>query len=108
MLDEEIHWVLNFCKWKADWWIRQVPLHKDVTGPLAEGLRAYVAEQANMERRIHKAWLTKWYRARELAQPIIMIIMGKASLPTKDMEAGPIKFKIEEDCRGEGDSDFEE
>ncbi|KAF8487958.1 hypothetical protein F5888DRAFT_1588436, partial [Russula emetica] len=46
LLDEEMHCMLKFCEWKADWWVRQVPLRKDVTKPLAEGLKAYAAEQA--------------------------------------------------------------
>jgi hypothetical protein len=38
-----------------------------------------------------------------------MAVMGEASLPTKDMEAGSMEFEIEEEHRGiEGDLDFEE
>jgi hypothetical protein len=108
LLDEEMRRVLNFCEWKANWWIRQVPLRENVTGPLAEGLKAYTAEQADMEWRIHKAWSSKWCHARELAQPVIMAVMGEASLPTKDIDAGSIEFEIEEDSGGVDDSDFEE
>jgi hypothetical protein len=109
LLNKEMCRMLKFCEWKADWWVRQVPLRKDVTKPLAEGLKAYTAEQADMEWWIHKAWLIKWCHAQELAQPIIMAIMGEASLPIKDMEAGSMEFEIEEKHGGiEGDSDFEE
>jgi hypothetical protein len=109
MLDEEMRRVLAFCEWKADWWMRQVPLRQGVTGPLAEGLNAYAAEQADMERWIHKAWSEKWSRARELARPIIMAVMGESSILTKDVEAGTVEFEIEEDHEGiEDDSDFEE
>lgn len=110
LLDEEMHRVLHFCKWKADWWAKQVLLCKGLDAPLVEGLHAYAAEQADMEQRIHSAWSTKWARARALAQPIVMGLFGETSaIPTQDMEAGPIQIEIEEDREGnEGDSDFEE
>ena len=50
LLDEEMCRVLDFCKWKADWWTKQVLLRRVLDAPLIEGLHAYTAEQADMER----------------------------------------------------------
>ena len=55
LLDEEMHYVLKFCKWKADWWMKQVPLRKDLDAPLIEGSHAYMSEQAQMEHQFHLA-----------------------------------------------------
>lgn len=105
LLDEEMRRVLVFCEWKADWWMKQVPLRRALDAPLAEGLHAYASEQADMERRIHLAWSKEWASARVLAKRIT----GGSSFITQDAEAGPIRFEIEEDRGGvEGDSDFEE
>ncbi|KIM91411.1 hypothetical protein PILCRDRAFT_607 [Piloderma croceum F 1598] len=60
LLDEEMRQVLEYCKWKEDWWIKQVPCRGDVSARLTEGLHAYAEEQADLERRIHSSWTTKW------------------------------------------------
>ena len=108
LLDEEMCRVLDFCKWKADWWTKQVLLRRVLDAPLTEGLHAYTAEQADMERRISFSWSTKWAHARVLAQPVVMAVMRETSFTT-NVEAGPVQFEIEEDCEliG-GNSDFEE
>ena len=109
LLDEEMRRVLDFCKWKADWWTKQVLLCRGLGAPLAEGLHAYAAKQADMEQRIHLAWSTKWARAQVLAQPIVMAVMGEASIRTQNMDGGPMRFEIDKDHKGiKGDSDFEE
>jgi len=77
--------------------MRQSSLHKDITGPLSEGLQAYAANQADMEWQIHKAWLAKWSCARELAQSIIKAVMGEVSVSARDTKVRVIEFKIEED-----------
>jgi len=41
--------MLKFCQWKALWWAEQAPCCSGLHAPLAEGLQAYAAEQANME-----------------------------------------------------------
>jgi hypothetical protein len=99
-LNEEMCWVLEFCEWKANWWMEQVPRRQGLTAPLAEGLHAYAAEQAAMERQIHSDWAAKWAHARELTWPIISAVMGDTYIPSKDVETGPMEFEIEEDCEG--------
>lgn len=103
LLDEEMRRVLEFCSWKASWWKERVFLRKNATEPLAEGLCAYSAEQADMEQRIRAAWTTKWANARQLAQPLLQgIVAGK---PMQEAVVGPID---REDCEGNADdSDIE-
>lgn len=56
LVDEEMRRVLDFCTWKANWWMERVNGREGVSEPLAEGLRAYALEQATRER----AWATSW------------------------------------------------
>ncbi|KIM71813.1 hypothetical protein PILCRDRAFT_24708, partial [Piloderma croceum F 1598] len=60
LLDEEMRRVLEFCRWKVSWWAEQVPRREALPAPLAEGLKAYAAEQADMEHRISLSWTAKW------------------------------------------------
>jgi hypothetical protein len=109
LLNEEMRRVLEFCHWKAAWWMEQVPLREDVSALLAEGLRAYAEEQADMERRIQAAWEAKWAAARELARPIIQVVLGEAPTEPTQQVVGPIELDIEDDREGiADDSDFEE
>lgn len=109
LLDEEMRRVLEFCHWKAAWWMEQVPLREDVSGPLAEGLQAYAAEQADMERRIHSVWAEKWAGTRELVRPIIEAVLGVVPTEPAQEVVGSIELDIEEDGDGNADdSDFEE
>jgi hypothetical protein len=41
--------MLQFCDWKARWWMEQLPRREGLSGPLAEGLSAYAHEQADFE-----------------------------------------------------------
>jgi hypothetical protein len=63
LLDEETHRVLKFCRWKALWWMEQVPHHENLSAQLLEGLHTYAEEQANQEQRICTAWTAKWSSA---------------------------------------------
>ena len=69
--------MLKFCQWKALWWAEQAPCCSGLHAPLAEGLQAYAAEQANMEHRICLAWTTKWTIAHKLTKPIIQAALGE-------------------------------
>lgn len=95
LLDEEMRRVLQFCTWKVSWWKEQASLRKDLPEPLAEGLSAYSAEQADMEQMIHTAWTEKWASARQLAQPLLFgIVAGKS------MREGPV---VQGDCENNAD-----
>jgi hypothetical protein len=109
LLDEEMRRVLEFCDWKAVWWMEQVPLRDGLPAPLAEGLSAYAAEQADMERRIRAAWATKWAGARDLARPILLAVAGEEPVECIGTVVEPIELDIGEDGEGNADdSDFEE
>jgi hypothetical protein len=101
--------VLEFCEWKASWWKEQVERREDLSQHLAEGLRAYAEQQADMERHIKVTWSTKWAPARELAQPIIQAAMGAPVMPVAaSIEPLVIDLDIDKNGQGAGDSDFEE
>ncbi|KAJ7604326.1 hypothetical protein FB45DRAFT_769378 [Roridomyces roridus] len=68
LLDEEMRRVLAFCQWKADWWDTQMTARSVGSEALAEGLRAYAAEQAARERHWHTAWEEKWRLVRQRAR----------------------------------------
>jgi hypothetical protein len=114
LLDEEMRRILEFCQWKATWWLEQAPRRKDLPPQLAEGLHAYAEEQADLERRISLSWTAKWKLARALAQPILLAGLGAAPvLPAQEILAGTSEEVIELDIDDEqdehaGDSDFEE
>ncbi|KAG6913061.1 hypothetical protein DXG01_009990 [Tephrocybe rancida] len=69
LIDEEMRRTLEFTSWKARWWIEQVKSRITDSETLNEGLRAYAAEQADVEQRRRVAWEIKWaavrIRARE-------------------------------------------
>jgi len=105
--------VLQFCRWKEAWWIEQVPRRTDISPRLAEGLRAYAEEQADLEHRICSSWTTKWACARELAQPILLAALDGApatagqEVPGESLE--DIELVIEEEHDADAaNSDFEE
>lgn len=115
LLDEEMRRVLEFCVWKATWWLRQIPRRKSLAQPLAEGLRAYAEEHADLEHRIAASWEAKWASARQLAEPILREFWGvePAVACQEDVEGQPIiiELDIDEDQGEHGngaDSDFEE
>jgi hypothetical protein len=113
LLDEEMRRVLQFCQWKAMWWLEQAPCREDLPPQLAEGLRAYAEEQADLERCISSLWTTKWAVARALAQPILLASLEAAPvLPTQEILAGTsevIELNIDDEHdEHAGDSDFEE
>ena len=111
LLDEEMRRVLEFCRWKEDWWIKQVPRHTDISPRLAEGLRAYAEEQADLERRTCSSWTTKWACARELAQPILLAASDGAPATARQEVPGELlecmEFIEEEHDADAADSDFE-
>ena len=113
LLDEEMRRVLEFCKWKASWWGEQINRREGLAEPLAEGLRAYAEEQADMERRICQSWSAKWSTTRMLAEPIIRAAWGEVPAVHMQEVTEGIESIIELDLAEEeddnaDDSDFEE
>jgi len=113
LLDEEMCRVLEFCQWKASWWAEQVPQREALPAPLAEGLKAYAAEQADMEHRISLSWTAKWTVARKLARPIIRAVLGEVPVvpareATDSLDIDIIELALDEEDDNADESDFEE
>ena len=113
LLDEEMCRVLEFCQWKASWWAEQVPRREALPAPLTEGLKAYAAEQADMEHRISLSWTAKWTVARKLARPIIRAVLGEVPVvpareATDSLDIDIIELALDEEDDNADESDFEE
>ncbi|KAG6805596.1 hypothetical protein H0H92_014788 [Tricholoma furcatifolium] len=67
LVEEEMRRVLEYCRWRADWWERQ-ECRRTASPLLQEGLIAYVTEQANIERSRASAWQAQWEDLRARAQ----------------------------------------
>ncbi|KAJ7118695.1 hypothetical protein C8R43DRAFT_1091016 [Mycena crocata] len=67
LLDEEMRRVLEFCTWKAEWWMDRLDSRPGVDEVLAEGLRAYALEQAHRENEWCARWGEKWIAVRTRA-----------------------------------------
>lgn len=77
LLDEEMRRVLEYCSWKADWWMQQAHGGRQVESPvLKEGMKAYAAEQAHQENRMAETFASKWRSVQENARFIIDRVLG--------------------------------
>lgn len=113
LLDEEMRRSLEFCKWKASWWVDQLD-HRAVTlpegDPIREGLEAYAHQQAALEIQTKDAWELEWRAIRDRAQPIIQVVMGGMARDDVTGSATPTLCPtVEVDVEGEEySSDFED
>ncbi|KAF8210750.1 hypothetical protein K438DRAFT_1958972 [Mycena galopus ATCC 62051] len=71
LLEEEMRRILVFCAWKAHWWDEKLDAHPGVSMELAEGLWAYVLEQAAQEQAWESEWRRKWEAVRERVQDVM-------------------------------------
>lgn len=62
---------IKFCEWKALWWDLQHQLRLSVPSHVAEGIAAYAAEQADIERQRMELWTTEWAKMRQQAAYIL-------------------------------------
>ncbi|KAG6914287.1 hypothetical protein DXG01_001266 [Tephrocybe rancida] len=65
LLDEEMRRVLVYTEWRASWWDEQASCNPTESPSLLEGLQAYAAEQAAIERSWLVSWAPKWAPVRE-------------------------------------------
>ena len=88
----------------------QVSHRQGIPDRLTEGLSAYAAEQAAMERHIHTQWSTLWAVARGRAEPILRAALGRTDAPGPALAGlDIIELQIEEEYDSDGgNSDFEE
>ncbi|KAL6298299.1 hypothetical protein BKA93DRAFT_754282 [Sparassis latifolia] len=72
LLNEEMHRVMEYSRWQAAIWIgRRDHLNSGMDASLIEGLRAYAAEHAAMERELVASFEAKWSVVRQRAQVIL-------------------------------------
>jgi hypothetical protein len=57
--------VLAFLEWKAVWWTEEGGRHLDVTPDIADGIRAYAAKQAHINRELASSFKKRWGSASE-------------------------------------------
>ncbi|KAJ7091732.1 hypothetical protein C8R44DRAFT_891305 [Mycena epipterygia] len=95
LVEEEMHRVPEFLRWRAGWWQEQVGLQGLPEGPQLEGETAYALRQATLQTDLAARFTKAWVAVPEL------IRRGCASEVLADAEAG--------DAEGEGEkSDDEE
>lgn len=106
--------MIEFSEWKVRWWKEQAFQWQDVSSELAEGLRAFAEEQADMEVTIANRFASQWAPVRRRALPVIDKFWG-TKLADIDVVMGDIEeveiveFLVgEEDDNDGGGSDFEE
>lgn len=72
LLEEEMRRSIEFCWWKAKWWVEQGDQHHHQATPhLLEGLKAYASQQANAERQRAVKWERQWHAIRARAQVVV-------------------------------------
>ncbi|KAJ7018076.1 hypothetical protein C8F04DRAFT_977957, partial [Mycena alexandri] len=69
LVEEEMRRVLQFCRWKAEWWTARLepkrgPDRAEMEPELVEGLRAYALEQRSRENAWATSWEAKWAAIR--------------------------------------------
>jgi hypothetical protein len=57
--------VITFLEWKAVWWTEEGCRHLDVRPDIADGIRAYAAKQASINRALARSFKTRWESASE-------------------------------------------
>lgn len=96
LLEEEMRRVLEFCRWRAEWWDGQANRRPTAPPAVREGLLAYAAEQAAVERRLARIWEDKWRAVRARAQ--ITLDQDAVDVADKMEEVGPeIEIELEEE-----------
>jgi hypothetical protein len=68
--------VIETCFWKSRWWTSQESRRSEVEGHLLEGLSAFAAEQASIERRRGFQLTNRWFAARERAKLVLKSKLG--------------------------------
>ncbi|KAJ7113743.1 hypothetical protein C8R43DRAFT_1138589 [Mycena crocata] len=71
LLEEEMRRVIEFCVWKARWWMERQAARPAADAVLAEGLRAYALEQADREIEWSRRWAEKWSAVRARAGLVV-------------------------------------
>jgi hypothetical protein len=60
LVTEEMWHVLVFLEWKAVWWTKEGGRDRDVGPDIVDGIRAYAAKQANINRALACSFKMRW------------------------------------------------
>jgi hypothetical protein len=60
LVKEEMRRVLAFLEWKAKWWMDRRGRDLGVRPDIADGIRAYAAEQAHINRELARSFKMHW------------------------------------------------
>jgi hypothetical protein len=63
LVAEEMRRVLAFLEWKAAWWMEREEKHLDVSPDIADGISAYAAKQAHINRALADCFKRRWSSA---------------------------------------------
>lgn len=63
LVEEEMRRVLAFLEWKAVWWTKEGDRVLDVGLDIADGIRAYAAKHASLNRALARSFKTRWESA---------------------------------------------
>ena len=63
LVKEEMRCVLAFLKWKAVWWTKEGGRVLDIQPDIADGIRAYAAKQAHINRALARSFRIRWESA---------------------------------------------
>lgn len=63
LVREEMRRVLAFLEWKAVWWAKEGGRNLDVRPDIADGIRAYAAKQAHINRALARSFKMQWESA---------------------------------------------
>ena len=63
LVKEEMRRVLVFLEWKADWWTKEGGRVLNVRPDIADGIRAYAAKQAHINRALARSFKMRWESA---------------------------------------------
>ncbi len=63
LIKEEMQCVLAFLEWKAVWWTEEGARDLDVRPDIADGIRAYAAKQAAINRALARSFEMHWESA---------------------------------------------
>lgn len=101
LLDEEMRRVIEYCDWKAEWWMKRARDGRQVVSVvLADGLQAYAAQQARQELLMAVRFANMWVVARGHTRAIIHRVQGIVQTPfvlPDDAASDPIVIDIEVD-----------
>ncbi|KAF8190198.1 hypothetical protein K438DRAFT_1971075 [Mycena galopus ATCC 62051] len=102
LLEEEMRCILEFLRWRSDWWQRRENSRGLTEGPQLEGETAYATRQAAVQATLAREFMEEW---KGLAH---RIQRGRAGEDIDDVEEADVSEGEEEDATADAADDIEE